>query len=138
VTGDIHIDRPPSVVFDFVADERNEPKFNWRMTAVTVELGVAGTLGARYTATMTSLRPVIMTIECTDRPRRLASVTTTSGVDTAGAVTFCPEQSGARHDRTVWTGLKAYLESERGADAAGRSGRVPVVTALAGDDAVGV
>jgi hypothetical protein len=26
--GEIVIDRPPEVVFDFVADERNEPQFN--------------------------------------------------------------------------------------------------------------
>ena len=106
-----------------------------------------------------------MTLECTgfDRPRRLASVTTTSSMQIAGALTFDPERSGtrlswswdvrpcgpaklvapliswlgARQERTIWTALKAYLEHERAADAAAPSGSAPVVTASAGDDGVG-
>ena len=30
IHGDILIERPPEVVFDFLADERNEPHFNPR------------------------------------------------------------------------------------------------------------
>ncbi len=64
IAGGIYIDRPPAVVFDFVADERNEPKFNWRMTAVTLGVGRGWHPRARYTATMTSRsRPVTMTLE---------------------------------------------------------------------------
>jgi len=33
IEGEIYIDRPPEDVFDVVADERNEPLYNPKMTA---------------------------------------------------------------------------------------------------------
>jgi hypothetical protein len=34
IEGEIVIKQPPEVVFDFVADERNEPRFNPQMLSV--------------------------------------------------------------------------------------------------------
>jgi uncharacterized protein YndB with AHSA1/START domain len=78
IEGEIVIDRPVEEVFDFVADERNEPRYNPRMVRaeqITPEpIGV----GTRFEAEIRSMgRPAGMTIENTgyERPRRLASRT---------------------------------------------------------------
>jgi Polyketide cyclase / dehydrase and lipid transport len=61
VEDSIFIDKEPEVVFDFVADERNELTYNPRMTSVELIAGDGPGVGARYRATMTSrLRPVNM------------------------------------------------------------------------------
>ena len=50
IAGEIVIDRAPDEVFDFVADERNEPRFNPRMLrAEQVSEGPIG-LGTRFRA----------------------------------------------------------------------------------------
>jgi hypothetical protein len=80
IIGSIYIDRPPEVVFDFVADERNEPLYNPKMTAVSVLTEESIGVGSRFEATLMARgRPITMTVEFTEfvRPRRLASVTTT-------------------------------------------------------------
>ena len=66
INGEIIIKRPVEEVFDFVADERNEPRYNPRMLrAEKLTPGPVG-LGSRYHAVMQSRpRPVEMTIECT-------------------------------------------------------------------------
>src|SRR6266545_7811205 len=75
------IGRPAGEVFDFVADERNEPKYNPRMLrADKVTRGPIGR-GTRFLATATSLgRPVDMLVEVTtyDRPTRFGTTTNTS------------------------------------------------------------
>jgi hypothetical protein len=74
VEGDLPIERPVEDVFDFVADERNEPRFNPRMLRVEkVSRGPIG-LGTRFSAEMaTGRRRTRMTIEFTgfERPWRL-------------------------------------------------------------------
>jgi uncharacterized protein YndB with AHSA1/START domain len=74
VEGEIIIHRPVEEVFDFVADERNEPRYNPRM--LDVELITDGPigLGTRFRVElMTGGRTMPMTIEFTgfDPPRRL-------------------------------------------------------------------
>lgn len=143
VEGEITIERPVDEVFDFVADERNEPRYNPRMTrADKTSPGPIGA-GARYKAqTMARGRPVEMTIETTayDRPRRLGSFTRLAMMNVHGAVTFDPVPRGTlmrwswdleprglmklmtpliaiqgkRQEKEVWTGLKRLLESGRG------------------------
>jgi Polyketide cyclase / dehydrase and lipid transport len=139
VSGDILIERPVEEVFDFVADQRNEPAYNPRMLqSEKITEGPIG-VGTRFRATARSGgRAAEMLIEVTqfDRPRRLGSLTTMSGVDVDGGLTFEPVAGGTRmnwswevsprgplrllgplvahlgrrQERMIWTGLKAQLE----------------------------
>jgi hypothetical protein len=139
VEGEIVIRRPVEVVFDFVADERNEPIYNPRMRRVErLSAGPIGR-GTRFRAETTSLgRPVVMMIELTvyDPPHRLGSVTRMSSMEITGAVTFDPVPDGTRmrwswemrphglrrllgpvlagvgrrQEQAIWAGLKQHLE----------------------------
>ncbi|HEX9034734.1 MAG TPA: SRPBCC family protein [Streptosporangiaceae bacterium] len=140
IEGEIMIERPVDEVFDFVADERNEPRYNPRMVlAEKTSPGPVG-LGTTFTArTMTMGRPVDMTIETTgyERPRRLKSSTVLSNMAIHGTLSFdarpggtlmrwCWDvqphgllklmtpliaRQGKRQEEVIWTGLKHYLES---------------------------
>ena len=143
IDGEIIINRPAEVVFDFVADERNEPRFNPRMARV--ELVSPGPIGAgsRFHAEMTTMgRTTPMSIEFTgyDRPRRLASRTSMSTMDIDGELTFetvpagtrmrwswtltprgamrllgpVVARTGRRQEREIWTSLKRLLEQDGG------------------------
>ncbi len=78
IEGDILISRPVDEVFDFVADERNEPRYNPRMRrGEKISAGPIG-LGTRFRAeTSTARGTAPMTVEITayERPRRLTSST---------------------------------------------------------------
>jgi uncharacterized membrane protein len=139
--GQIVINRPVEVVFDFVADERNEPRFNPQMRRVEqISAGPIG-LGTRFRAETLSMgRTVEMVIEFTtfERPRQLASHTHMSSMDIRGTLTFEPVPEGSvmhwlwemeprgilrlmtpmitcmgrRQEQTIWTSLKRYLEEQ--------------------------
>jgi len=141
IEGEIIIARPPEAVFDFVADERNEPRFNSQMLrAEQITPGPIG-LGTRFRAETASRgRPLAMVIEFTtfERPRRLASSTRMSGMDVQGTLTFDPvpegtrmrwqweltprglvklvtplvARMGRRQEEAVWAGLKRVLEEQ--------------------------
>jgi uncharacterized protein YndB with AHSA1/START domain len=104
IEGEIVIDRPVEEVFDFVADERNEPRYNPRMRRVEkLSTGPIG-VGTRFRAETTSTgRIVPMVIEFTgyDRPRRLASTTHMSSMNLQGALTFDSVSGGTRM-RWAW------------------------------------
>lgn len=139
VEGEIVIARPVEEVFDFVADQRNEPRYNARM--LRAEKLTDGPLGAgtRFRAEIEGRRrPVEMTIECTEyeRPRRLASTTHLSAMEIRGGLAFEPVlegtrmrwrwnlrprgllkllgplvvRMGRRQEQEVWTSLKRLLE----------------------------
>jgi carbon monoxide dehydrogenase subunit G len=140
VEGDIVIERSREDVFDFVADERNEPQYNPGMTrAEKISPGPIG-VGTRFRSVMTGVGGTAeMTIEFTeyDRPRRLASTTQLSNMDIKGVLSFEPvpegtrmkwvwdieprglyklmgplvRRMGERQERTIWTGLKHVLEA---------------------------
>ena len=140
VEGDIIIKRPMEAVFDFCADERNEPRYNPRMThAEQTSSGPIG-LGAQFRAEMKTMgRMVAITIEWTayERPRRLESWTCLSGMDIRGDLRFDPIAEGTRmrwawdleshgglkligpmiilmgrrQERTIWASLKRFLEA---------------------------
>jgi hypothetical protein len=97
IKGEIVISQPVHVVFDFAADERNEPRFNPRMRRVEqISPGPIGR-GTRFRAETTSMgRPVEMVIEFTayDRPARLSSFTRMSAMDIRGTLTFAPVPEG--------------------------------------------
>lgn len=140
VEGEIIINRPVEEVFDFVADERNEPRYNPQM--LRAEQTSAGPIGrgTRFRAESKTMgRMAEMTIEFTayERPRRLASSTRLSAMDIQGTLTFDPVPQGTRmrwsweleprgmvklltpmvalmgrrQEETIWSGLKRYLEA---------------------------
>jgi carbon monoxide dehydrogenase subunit G len=141
IEGEILINRPTEEVFDFVADERNEPRYNPHMRrAERISDGPIG-LGTRFRAEIVSMgRTVEMIIEFTgyDRPRRLASSTHMSSMDTHGGLTFDPVPEGTRmrwtwdveprgilrlmrplvawmgrrQEQRIWTSLKHLLEGQ--------------------------
>jgi Polyketide cyclase / dehydrase and lipid transport len=142
IQGEIVINRPVEEVFDFVADERNEPRYNSQMRrAEQITRGPIGA-GTRFRAEMVSMgRPVEMVIEFTayQRPRRLLSSTHMSAMDTLGGLTFDPVPGGTRmrwswglrargvlklmgpmvvrmgrrQEQRIWTGLKHLLEEQK-------------------------
>jgi len=140
VQGDIVINRPIDEVFDFVADARNEPKYNPQMTlAEMVTQGPIG-LGSKFHSVMTGALAADMTIEFTefDRPRRLGSTTHLSNMDINGTLLFEPQgqstkmkwlwnieargflkllrpivrRMGERQEWAIWTGLKKVMEAQ--------------------------
>jgi hypothetical protein len=99
VSGEILINRPVEQVFDFVADQRNEPIYNPRiLQSEKITDGPIG-VGTRFRATVISgRRPVEMFIEVTEyqRARRFGSRTTMSAVDINGGLTFEPIAGATR------------------------------------------
>ena len=99
IEGDIVINRTPEEVFDFVADERNEPRYNPKMRlAEKISDGPIG-LGTRFRAQTVSMgRPVDMVIEVTSyqRPHRLGITTHMSSMDLHGGLPFDPATDGTR------------------------------------------
>ena len=83
VEGEIVIHRPAEVVFDFVADERNEPRYNPRMvSAETLSTGQNG-VGTQFRAEMKTRRQTVPMIIEYQRPWRLASSTRLSSMTCA-------------------------------------------------------
>ena len=143
ITGSIEINCPAEEVFDFVADQRNEPKYNPDLLQLTKVTDGPITVGTQFAAVHLSRgRSVDLTIEVTeyDRPRRFGSHTTMPGADIRGMLTFdsianrthmywtwqvrpnhlgwllapVVRAVGTRQERACWTGLKQYLERQRG------------------------
>ncbi len=76
IDGEIVIERPVEDVFDFVADERNEPRFNPRMSRVELVTPEPIGAGARFLAQSRMMGRVFeVAVEYTvfDRPRLLGS-----------------------------------------------------------------
>jgi uncharacterized protein YndB with AHSA1/START domain len=140
VDGEIVIDRPVDAVFDYVADQSNEPQYNPQM--VRAEKITAGPVGAgtKFRSAVASRgRTAEMLIEITgyDRPHRLASVTTMQQADIRYTLTFEPAGSGTRmrwsgqvrpkgafrllgpliarmgrhQEQRIWASLKQHLEA---------------------------
>lgn len=140
IAGEIIIQRPVEEVFDFVADERNEPSYNPRMlTAEKISPGPVGA-GTRYRAAVRTMgRTDRMTIEITryERPQRLESSTRLAMMDIRGTLAFEPlpngtrmrwswqvtprglvklltpaiARQGRRQEQAIWASLKHHLES---------------------------
>jgi uncharacterized protein YndB with AHSA1/START domain len=99
IEGEICINRPVEEVFEVVADERNEPRYNPRLLWVEkISSGAIGR-GTRFrAATKTMGRPVEITIEFIDyeRPQRLASLTHLPTMEIQGHLSFEPVPEGTR------------------------------------------
>ena len=90
IEGEIVIHRPVEEVFDFVADERNEPRYNPRMRrAEQTSSGPIGR-GTRFRCEMGRNVEMAWEITAYERPRRLG------GAGRRGA----PDQSPADHGYT--------------------------------------
>jgi hypothetical protein len=142
ITGEVTINAPVGEVFDMVADERNEPRYNPRIVrAEKVSEGPVGK-GARFVAEPKGMgakgEMTMEILEC-DRPHRLRTIVRSSYMQVEGTVIF-KEVDGAtwlrwdwdmglvgpmralspvlavigpRWERRNWVGLKEYLESGR-------------------------
>jgi carbon monoxide dehydrogenase subunit G len=139
ITGHVLIAAPAKQVFDTVADSRNEPLFNPAMTGVELLTPLPIGLGTRFRARM-GRAGLQMLVELTefDRPHRLGSRTTSSLMETSGALTFTADAGGTvmswdwqarpkgwlrvlgprfgplggRMERRIWTRLKHQLEDK--------------------------
>jgi Polyketide cyclase / dehydrase and lipid transport len=104
IEGEIIIARPAAAVFDFAADQRNEPRYNPRMvraekvTAGPVGLGTVFRSAVRATGQPTEMRSELTGYR---RPAWLASRTTMAQADIAGTLTFTPAPGGTRM-RWAW------------------------------------
>lgn len=142
IAGEVTIDAPVEEVFDLVADERNEPRYNPRIVrAEKVSKGPVGR-GARFVAEPRSMGPQgEMTLEVLeyDRPHQLHNHVRSSYMQVDGTLTFEEVDGGTRlrwdwdmglvgpmrvlspvlalvgprWERRNWLDLKDYLESGR-------------------------
>jgi carbon monoxide dehydrogenase subunit G len=140
IAGEVVIDAPVEEVFDFVADERNEPAYNPRIArAEKVSDGPVGK-GARFVAApkgMGARGEMTLEIRDYDRPHRLHHVVHSSYLQVDGILRFedvggrtrlswdwdmdmvgaarvlSPVLAlvGPRWERRNWVDLKTYLES---------------------------
>ena len=139
IEGQIMIGRPVEVVFDYVADQTNEPQYNPKM--VRAEKETAGPIGkgTRFRSAVRSGGHIAeMLVETTgyDRPRLLASTTTVQQMDIAYTLKFEPVADGTRmrwsgevrpkgglrllgplvtwmgtrQEQRIWSSLKRHLE----------------------------
>ena len=131
VEGEIIIHRPVEEVFDFVADERNEPRYNHEMLRCELVTGEPIGKGSRYRAEMSMRgRPVEMIELYPARCRRVR-------MEIEGRLTFDPvpagtrmawswelhpkgalkllsplvARMGARQEERIWAELKQVLET---------------------------
>jgi len=141
VEGSIDIARPVDEVFDFVADQRNEPAYNPDMTLSEKVTGGPLGVGTRYRALTEGYgKPTSLAIEVTgyERPRVLDTSTHMEQMDIHGGLSFEEIPGGTRmnwswslhpvgalrfagpliarmgrkSELKIWTGLKAYLEAQ--------------------------
>jgi hypothetical protein len=99
VEGSLVIDRSREDVFNFVIDERNEPRYNAQMSGVRKLTDGPIGKGTRFRAEMTGRgSPVEMVTEFTDfdRPRLLALRTRMASMEVHGALSFEPAPTGTR------------------------------------------
>jgi uncharacterized protein YndB with AHSA1/START domain len=142
IEGTTLVERPVEEVFDFVADERNEPKYNPQMLHVGKVTPGAVRVGTQWRAVMESRdRLLELDIEVTefDRPHTIGSTTRMDSAEIRGRVTFEPDPAGTRlswswdlrprglmrlagpllarvgrqQEAEIWAGLKRTLEGRR-------------------------
>ncbi len=141
IEGEIVIARPLAEVFDYVADQSNEPQYNPQMVrAEKITEGPVGK-GTRFRSAVASRgRTAEMLIEYTgyERPRLLESTTTMAQANISYTLRFEPVAAGTRmcwsgqmrpkgvfrllgpvitrlgirQEQRIWAGLKDHLESQ--------------------------
>ncbi len=142
IRGCLDIARPIDEVFDTIADQRNEPRYNPSMVDSILLTDEPIGVGSRFEATVRTrggITPVTIEYAAFERPHRLASRSAMTGAVAEGQV--CCERSlagtrlswdwtvtvtgplrlaaplialiGRRRERAVWLGLKALLEDHQ-------------------------
>jgi hypothetical protein len=144
IAGEIVIARPVDVVFDYVADQSNEPQYNPSMIrAEKITPGPVGK-GTQFRSAVASMgRTAEMLIECTSygRPTLFASITTMRQAEISYTLRFEAAAAGTRmrwsgqvrpkgavrllgpvitwmgvrQEQRIWTSLKKHLEAAPGA-----------------------
>ncbi len=142
IAGEVTIAAPVEEVFDLVADERNEPRYNPRIVhAEKVGDGPIG-VGSRFVAKpkgMGAKGAMTLQVVDYDRPHRLESSIRSSYMTVDGTLSFTEVDGGTRlrwdwemdlvgpmrvlapvlalvgpsWERRNWVGLKEYMESGR-------------------------
>ena len=95
IRGSLDIACPVGEVFDIVADQRNEPRYNPRMSASTKLTDGPIGVGTRFEATVLSRgKPLPVTTEYTDfqRPHLIASRSVMAGAVAAGHIRCDPDR----------------------------------------------
>lgn len=140
IAGEVAIKAPVEEVFDLVADERNEPRYNPRIVeARMLQDGPVG-VGTQFVARpkgMGSRGDMTLTILELDRPHRLHNAVTSSFMHVDGALTFEDDGGdtllswdwdmklvgpwrvlspvlavvGPRWERRNWVSLKDFMET---------------------------
>lgn len=140
IEGEIVIRRTVDVVFDYVADQRNEPQYNPQMVrAEKITAGPVG-LGTRFRSTVASRgRTAEMLTVCTGyvRPKLFATTTTMKQADISYSLAFERVPAGTRmrwsgrvrlkgavrlltpaitwlgrrQEQRIWAALRQHLES---------------------------
>lgn len=104
ISGEVTIDAPAETVFDLVADERNEPKYNPRIVrAEKLGEGPVGA-GTRFVAEPRGMGAKgTMTIEVVeyDRPHRIHELVRSAYLEVDGTLTF-EEVDGGTRTRLRW------------------------------------
>lgn len=104
IEGEIVICRPVADVFDFVADERNEPQYHPQMRRVEmISIGPIA-CGTRFHSELGRNVEMVWEITAYERPQRLGGVgcavvrlfTAVPALDTQGTLTFDPVPGGTR------------------------------------------
>lgn len=141
IEGEIVIGRPLDVVFDYVADQRNEPRYNPQMVqAEKITAGPVGK-GTQFRSAVASRgRTAKMLIECTgyERPKLFATTTTMAQANIRYTLRFESVPAGTRmrwsgqvrpkgafrllgpvitwlgkrQEQRIWTALKQHLEAK--------------------------
>jgi uncharacterized protein YndB with AHSA1/START domain len=141
IEGEVIIGRPIEGVFDYVADQRNEPQYNPRMVrAGKITAGPGGVSTVFHSAVGSHWRTAGREIECTAyrRPVLLDSTATMRQADFTVTLTFEPVPGGTRmrwservrpkrafklavpliawigqrQERAIWTSMKRHLEEQ--------------------------
>jgi uncharacterized membrane protein len=139
--GEVAVHRPVETVFDFVADARNEPRYNPHIRLAEKTSGGPIGVGSRFrneTASMGRITEWVIEITSYRRPWHLATSLHSSAMDIDGTMTFeavpggtrmrwswdlkprgifqlfAPliRRSGQRLEDDNWQNLKDYLESQ--------------------------
>jgi hypothetical protein len=140
IEGEIVIGRPVDIVFDYVADQSNEPRYNPQMVrAEKITAGPVGK-GTRFRSAVAARgRTVEMLIECTgyDRPKLFTTTTVMAQADISYTLRFEPAAAGTwmrwsgrvrpkgafrllgplitwmgiRQEQRIWASLKEHLEA---------------------------
>jgi hypothetical protein len=142
IHGEITIDRDVADVFDFVANECNEPAYNPEM--LSAEKATDGPIGrgSQFRAVMRSGRrelPMVIAFTTFERPQRLGSHSEMGGMSIDGELTFEPVGDstlmrwewqintkgamrllspvvrwiGRRQEARIWASLKQHLEASK-------------------------